>query len=79
MSTEYVHLCEDDSSMIEYNTSIMTKTKQLAFKAFIDFGNIKEVPEVSMFAVNEYFYSFHNLTSEEFVMIRKWEIEHENA
>jgi hypothetical protein len=64
--------------VIKYDTPIMTKNKQLVFKTFIDFGDMKQSPELCMFAVNQYFYSFHNLTSEEFITIIKWEIKHEN-
>ncbi len=62
--------------VIEYDTPIMNKNKALAFKAFMDFGTIKESPEACMFAFNEYFYSFHNLTGEEFITIIKWEMKH---
>lgn len=61
--------------MIEYQTLTMTKNQQLAFKMFMDF-NILEKPELCMYAINEYFYEFKNLTEIEFIKIQEWENSH---
>ena len=58
---------------IKYKTPVMTKYRQLEFKAFMD-SNIKESPEITIIAFNQYLYEFKELTGEEFIKIQEWEL-----